>query len=383
MRKKIVILGSTGSIGVQTLAVVGAYPDQFEVLALSAGTNIRLLAEQAAAFHPRYAGLADALKAQTLRDLLPQGTELEAGKEANSVLAALPEADIVLIGMGGIQGLPALLSALRAGKTVALANKESIICGNTLVKAALKEYGGCILPVDSEHSAIFQCLQNGKKSEVETLILTASGGPFREFTEEQLECVTPEQALRHPVWRMGRKISVDSATLFNKGLEVIEASFLFDFPNTHISVLIHPQSIVHSMVEYQDGTVIAQLSAPDMRLAIQYALLYPERSGRQIPKLSLAQIGTLTFQSADDHPAIRLARAALAGGETLPIVFNAANEAAVELFLEHKIGFLDIRRAVEHAMEHAASAAIRSLPDVMQVDHDARRLVLERYAVHN
>lgn len=383
MKRKIVILGSTGSIGVQTLAVVGAYPDQFEVLALSAGTNTRLLAEQAAAFHPRYVGLADTLKVQTLRDLLPKRTLLEAGKEANSVLAALPEADIVLIGIGGIEGLPALLSALRAGKTVALANKESIICGHTLVNAAIKEYGGRVLPVDSEHSAIFQCLQNGKKSEVETLILTASGGPFREFTEAQLEGVTPEQALRHPVWRMGRKISVDSATLFNKGLEVIEASFLFDFPNTHISVLIHPQSIVHSMVEYQDGTVIAQLSAPDMRLAIQYALMYPARSGRQIKRLSLAEIGALTFQSADDHPAIRLARAALAGGEALPIVFNAANEAAVELFLQRKIGFLDIRRAVEHTMEHTASAAVDSLSDVMQVDLEARRLVMERYAVCN
>ena len=250
-----------------------------------------------------------------------------------------------------------------------------------MVQEALQRYGGRIVPVDSEHSALFQCLQNGTQSEVASLILTASGGPFREYTEEQLARVTPEQALRHPVWQMGRKITVDSATLFNKGLEVIEASFLFGFPNTHISVLIHPQSIVHSMVEYVDGSVIAQMSAPDMRLAIQYALSYPERIDRQIERLSLAKICGLTFFCADDHPAIRLARSALAGGDVLPVVYNAANEKAVELFLEHRIGFLDICRAVEHAMEFAPNAVIRSMDDVMQIDREARTQVAALFGV--
>ncbi len=382
MRKNIVVLGSTGSIGTQALSVIAAHPDRFETLALSANRSARLLCEQAAATRARYVGLADTAAAQELRNLLPPGVRLEAGKDANCALAALPEADIVLICIGGIEGLPALLCALRAGKTVALANKESIVCGNPLVQEALQTYGGRIVPVDSEHSALFQCLQNGTQSEVASLILTASGGPFREYTEEQLARVTPEQALNHPVWHMGRKITVDSATLFNKGLEVIEASFLFGFPNTHISVLIHPQSIVHSMVEYVDGSVIAQMSAPDMRLAIQYALSYPERLDRQIERLSLAKIGGLTFFSADDHPAIRLARAALAGGDVLPVVYNAANEIAVELFLEHRIGFLDIRRAVEHALEFAPNAFVRSLNDVMQIDTETRKQVAALFRVN-
>lgn len=382
MKKNVVVLGSTGSIGTQALCVVAAHPDRFQTLALSANRSTELLAEQVAATRARYVGLADTSVAQELRRLLPPDVRFEAGEDANCALAALPEADIVLICIGGIAGLPALLCALRAGKTVALANKESIVCGNPLVQEALHAYGGRIIPVDSEHSALFQCLQGGTKNEVASLVLTASGGPFREYSEERLAQVTPEQALRHPVWHMGRKITVDSATMFNKGLEVIEASFLFGFPNTHISVLIHPQSIVHSMVEYVDGTVIAQMSAPDMRLAIQYALSYPARIDREIERLSLAKIGGLTFFNADDHPAIRLAHAALAGGDTLPVVYNAANEMAVDLFLGHRIGFLDIRRAVERALEFAQKANIRSLEDVMLIDQETRKQVAAFFGVN-
>lgn len=375
MKKNVVVLGSTGSVGTQTLDVLHALPEEFSLLALSAGKSVDLLVEQASAFLPRYVGIADEELEHTLKERLPAACRIEAGEGVNCAFAALPEADIIVIGISGMDGLPPLLAALKAGKTVALANKESIVCGNPLVKAALSAYHGKIVPVDSEHSAIFQCLQSGAMEEVETLILTASGGPFRGFTEEQLQNVTPEQALKHPVWRMGSKITIDSATLFNKGLEVIEASFLYDLPNTQISVLIHPQSIVHSMVEYKDGASIAQLSVPDMRLAVQYALSYPKRLSRRIPRLDLAKIGALTFEDGNSQPAIRLAHAALTGGETLPIVYNAANEEAVELFVSYKIGFLDIRRAVEEALAHAPQGRIASLADVLEADAYARGYV--------
>ncbi len=378
--KNVVVLGSTGSIGTQTLSVLSALKEEFRLLALTAGKQANLLLEQAQAFAPTYVGIADETLAPMLKECLPATCKLEAGAGVNCAFAALPEADIIVIGINGMDGLPPLLAALKAGKTVALANKESIVCGNTLVKEALSAYHGKIIPVDSEHSAIFQCLQSGAMEEVETLILTASGGPFRGFTEEQLEGVTPEQALKHPVWRMGAKITIDSATLFNKGLEVIEASFLYDLPNTQISVLIHPQSIVHSMVEYKDGASIAQLSVPDMRLAVQYALTYPRRMQRSIARLDLAKAGMLTFEDGNNQPAIRLAHQALMGGETLPIVYNAANEVAVDLFVSHRIGFLDIRRAVEDALAHAPRVRIAALADVLEVDAYARRHVHMRYS---
>ncbi len=375
MKKNVVVLGSTGSIGTQTLDVLRALNEEFSLLAISAAKNVDLLTKQAHVFLPRYVGISEETLAHTLKNSLPTTCSLEAGKDVNCAFAALPEADIIVIGVSGIDGLPPLIAALKAGKTVALANKESIVCGNPLVKEALSIYNGKIIPVDSEHSAIFQCLQSGTMDEVETLILTASGGPFRGFTEDQLKGVTPEQALKHPVWRMGSKITIDSATLFNKGLEVIEASFLYGLPNTQISVLIHPQSIVHSMVEYKDGASIAQLSAPDMRLAVQYALSYPKRLDRRIPRLNLASLGALTFEDGNNQPAIRLAHAALTGAQTLPIVYNAANEEAVELFVSHKIGFLDIRRAVEEALAHAPAGNVATLADVLEIDAYARRYV--------
>jgi 1-deoxy-D-xylulose-5-phosphate reductoisomerase len=369
--KKIVVLGSTGSIGGQAMQVIKANPGQFRVLALSAGSNARLLLDQAARFGARYVGLADEAVAKACESALPPGCGLFAGANANEALAALPEADIVLNSIAGIQGLPALLAALNAGKTVALANKESIICGNKLVKEAIRAHGGSILPVDSEHSAIFQCLQRGAKSEVAALHLTASGGPFWRMDETALCNVTVADALRHPVWRMGKNISIDSATLMNKGLEVIEAQYLFDVDK--IEVLIHPQSIVHSLVEYIDGAVIAQLSVPDMRLAIQYALTYPARAPGEIKRLSLPEVGRLQFYNGNDFPAIRLAREALLGGECLPIVYCAANGKAVELFLEGKISFADIIRSVTHAMQNTPHIRIHALADIEFVMREARR----------
>ncbi len=377
MIKKVVVLGSTGSIGTQALKVLEAHPDKFELLALSAGGNVSLLAQQATQFQAKYVGIAQSDAAKTLRDSAPKASRIEEGKDANAALAALPEADIVLIGISGMEGLPALLAALQAGKTVALANKESIVCGHPLVQEALKTHGGQIIPVDSEHSALFQCLQNGGKSEVAALHITASGGPFWQLPQAELENVTREQALCHPVWKMGKKITIDSATLMNKGLEVIEASYLFDIPHRNIFVLIHPQSIVHSMVEYKDGTNIAQLSAPDMRLAIQYALTYPAREDRQIERLSLAKLGSLTFFDGDAFPAICLAKEALAGGGTLPVAFCAANDVAVERFLNGEIRFADILRTVEHAMKRVGATPLHSYADVMESAQAAKSLAAE------
>ncbi len=378
-KKRLVILGSTGSVGRQTLEVAAYHPELFEVLGISAGSNSALLLEQAVAFRPRFAAISDEGCAKDLRRALPKGTELEVGKDASSVLAALPDADIVLLGISGLDGLPPLISALKAGKVVALANKESIVCANTLIKKLLKEYSAKILPVDSEMSAIFQCLQSGRETEVASLILTASGGPFWKMNKEELISVTPEQALKHPIWNMGAKISIDSATMFNKGLELIEASNLFNVQSNHISVLIHPQSIVHSMVEYMDGSVIAQMAVPDMRLAIQYALGYPNRLKRQVERLSLPELSGLTFFDAEAAPAIRLARRALSGGETLPIVYNAANDIGVELFVQKRAGFLDIYKIVEDAMDNAPKGDVNTLEDIMFIDTQVRRQVLARY----
>lgn len=374
MMKQIVVMGSTGSIGKQALQVIEAFPAQFKVLALCANNNAEELAVQAARVRPRFVGLADESAAAALRGRLPAGAELLAGQGANEALAALPEADIVLIGIAGFAGLPALLAALRAGKTVALANKESIVCGHTPVQEALAAYGGRILPVDSEHSAIFQCLQNGGHGEVAALHITASGGPFWKTPQEELASVSAAEALKHPVWRMGSKISIDSATLVNKGLEVIEASYLFRIPQSHIEVLIHPQSIVHSMVEYCDGAVIAQLSAPDMRLAIQYALGYPARLERQIKRLSLPALGMLEFHSGEAYPAIRLARAAAQAGGAQPTAYCVADEVAVGAFLEGRIGFMDILHTLEYAMGHIGALPVDTAARVNDAADTAREL---------
>ena len=312
MRRKIVVLGSTGSIGRQTLEVARALPDELEILALSADENAAALLEQAREFRPAYLGIRDTAKAALLETA---GAEVVTGEDAAAVLAALPEADIVVNGVSGFAGLAPLLSALKAKKTVALANKESIVCAHELVEAALLK-GGRIIPVDSEQSALYQCLQCGESREVSRLLLTASGGPFRTYTKEQLARVTAADALHHPTWQMGKKVTIDSASLFNKGLEVMEAAYLFHLPGEKIEVLIHPESVVHSLVEFADGSTIAQLSAPDMRLPIQYALMLTERRAAGFGRLDLAKAGALRFEAPDfdRFPALPLAYAALKEG---------------------------------------------------------------------
>ena len=378
MRRKIVVLGSTGSIGRQTLEVARALPDELEILALSADENAAALLEQAREFRPAYLGIRDTAKAALLETA---GAEVVTGEDAAAVLAALPEADIVVNGVSGFAGLTPLLSALKAKKTVALANKESIVCAHELVEAALVK-GGRIIPVDSEQSALYQCLQCGESREVSRLLLTASGGPFRTYTKKQLARVTAADALHHPTWQMGKKVTIDSASLFNKGLEVMEAAYLFHLPGEKIEVLIHPESVVHSLVEFADGSTIAQLSAPDMRLPIQYALMLTERRVAGFGRLDLAKAGALRFEAPDfdRFPALPLAYAALKEGGTLPIAYNGANEIAAALFLEGKLGFLDIPVLVEHAMAKIELGKPQTLSDVLAIDAAARRLALEKAA---
>lgn len=373
--KTIAVLGSTGSIGRQTLEVLRAHPELGRVGALCAHGNVELLLAQALAFRPAFVGIADEDAADALRPYLPEGTHLEVGPQAATVAAALTEVDTVVNGVSGFAGTEPLLAALRAQKTVALANKESIVCAHKLVDEALG-YGGKIVPVDSEQSAIFQCLCGGAHSEVKRLWLTASGGPFRTLPKERLCTVTAEDALHHPTWSMGAKITIDSATLFNKGLEIMEASYLFGIDGARISVLVHPESIVHSMVEFSDSSVLAQLSRPDMRLAIHYALAWPARMPSAFGVLNLAEAGKLTFEAPDEErfPSIPLAYAALAEGEVLPIAYNAANEAAVARFRSGEIGFCGVFHAVEYAMAHISRGTIRTFADILETDREARSL---------
>lgn len=374
--KNLVILGSTGSIGRQALeAVQAAGEGRFRVLALCAGRDAAALMEQARLFKPRYIGLSDEAAAAEIRsEALAEGFCLLTGRTAAEELAALEGADTVVNAVSGFAGTLPLLSALRAGKTVALANKESIVCAHRLVWAALEKHGGRILPIDSEQSAIFQCLEGRDMGSVKRLLLTASGGPFRDWSLAAMQKVTPEMALRHPTWSMGKQITLDSATLFNKGLEVMEAAYLFKVEA--VEVRIHPQSIVHSMVEFADGSVLAQMSSPDMRLAIAYALGYPERLPLGFGALELADCGPLTFERPDMErfPALRLAYAALQEGGALPVVYNAAKEAASALFFAGEIAFTDIASRVEAAMGRIGSAKADNIEDILAIDAWARRL---------
>ena len=374
-KKTIAVLGSTGSIGRQTLDVLRACPELGRVGVLCAHGNVELLLAQVREFHPEFVGIAEEDAAKAVQPYLPEGVRLEAGPQAAAVLAALPEIDTVVNGISGFAGTEPLLAALHAGKTVALANKESIVCAHKLVDQALA-HGGRILPVDSEQSALFQCLCGGTHGEVARLWLTASGGPFRTASMEKLRAVTAQDALRHPTWSMGAKITIDSATLFNKGLEIMEASYLFGIEGARVSVLVHPESIVHSMVEFCDASILAQLARPDMRLAIHYALSWPKRMPAQFGALNLAEVGKLTFEAPDVErfPAIPLAYEALAEGEVLPIAYNAANEAAVARFRKGEIGFFDIFCAVEYAMAHITRAEIRTFADILETDREARSL---------
>ena len=368
--KQIAVLGSTGSIGRQTLDVVRAFPDRFSIVGLAAGRNNDLLAQQITEFQPR---LVSYLDKQAIKRPANAGYELLSIED----IACHPEVDTVVMATSGKAGLSPTLAAVRAGKTVCLANKEALVMAGQIVCGEAAQNGARILPVDSEHSAIWQCL-NGEGEQPNQLILTASGGPFRHYSPTQLNEVTAGQALKHPSWQMGPKVTIDSATLMNKGLEVIEAHWLFDMPFDRIRILIHPQSIVHSMVEFIDGSVKAQLSYPDMRMPIQYALSHPERwSNPQLPQLDWNQLSNLTFEPPDyeTFPCLKLAIEAGTMGATYPAVLCGADEVAVELFLSHRIGFVDIARYVERTLEQHQATTNPTLDEILAADAWARDIV--------
>ena len=365
------ILGSTGSIGQQTLDVVRALPHKFRVVALAAGKNTDLLSQQISEFKPVFVYYQDETSRARLAD-----TDYEFLPPEE--IASHPDVDMVVVATSGASGLNPLLAAVRAGKKVCLANKESLVTAGKIITDAAKLNGARILPIDSEHSAIWQCL-NGEKQKPARLILTASGGPFNRYSADQLKAVTVEQALNHPSWRMGRKVTIDSATLMNKGLEIIEAHWLFSMPFDNIRVIIHPQSIIHSMVEFIDGSIKAQLSCPDMRLPIQYALSYPERvANPRLPRLDLDKIRSLTFEQPDfdTFPCLKLAIEAGRKGGTYPAVLCAADEIAVELFLSKRIRFVDIAHYIEQVMAQHRSLTEPVLEEIMAADAWARKAVL-------
>ena len=373
--KKVSILGSTGSIGTQALEVISGFPDKFEVAALGAGSNIELLKEQVEKFRPEYAVVKDEELAGSLgKELNFSGTEIIYGDEGYCRIASLPEADIVISSMVGSAGLKPTHAAIESGKTVGLANKESLVVAGQVLTEAAKKSGSKILPIDSEHSAIFQALNGSPKEEVKKLIITASGGPFRNTPAEELKEVTVESALNHPTWKMGNKITIDSSTLMNKGFEVIEARWLFDINVESISVWIHPQSIVHSMVEFIDGSMISQLSIPDMKIPIAYALSYPERLPLDKAEAMPVDYSLLTFEEADFNKfrGLGLAFHAIKEGGTMPAVLNAANEIAVKEFLNKNINYTDIVKIVEKVMEVHKRKDIFSIEDSLSADEWAR-----------
>lgn len=374
--KRLAILGSTGSIGRQTLEVVRALPEHFRVLGLGAGKNIDLLAEQVKEFRPEFVSCAaSGDDEETKNRLIAAGCKFLSPEE----MACHPDTDIVVVATSGTAGLGAVLAAVQNNKTIALSNKESLVAAGEIIIAAAEKSGARILPVDSEHSAIWQCL-NGEKQAARRIILTASGGPFKDYSKAQMAGITVAQALKHPSWQMGKKVTVDSATLMNKGLEVIEARWLFNMPVDNITVLIHPRSIVHSMVEFVDGSVKAQLSCPDMRLPIQYALSYPDRlANPTLPAIDWSNFTDLTFErpDTDRFPCLRLAIEAGREGGTCPAVLCAADEAAVDLFLSGRTGFIDIARLVERVLEQHRKVTHPSLEEIMAADAWARELVLE------
>ncbi len=375
--KRIAVLGSTGSIGCSSLRVIEAHPGAYQVTALAAGKNVDLLAEQVRKFSPLEVAVLGDREADSLKKRLDGGhkTRIVSGREGFIHVATLDGVDTVISAITGAAGLVPTFAAIRAGKDIALANKETMVMAGPLVIEEVKRKGVALLPVDSEHSAIFQCLQGHSRDDVRRVILTASGGPFRDFSREEMEKVTPEQALKHPNWNMGPKITVDSATLMNKGLELIEARWLFGLDIHQIHILIHPQSVVHSMVEYRDGSIIAQMGIPDMITPISYALSYPRHVDTTLPALDLEQIGTLRFIKPDFEKfrCLDLALRAAEIGESMPAVLNGANEVAVELFLRGRIGFLQIPSLIEKTMEAHTPFLIDSIEKVMEADAWARQ----------
>ncbi|HOQ06219.1 MAG TPA: 1-deoxy-D-xylulose-5-phosphate reductoisomerase [Clostridiales bacterium] len=382
MAENIAVLGSTGSIGVQTLDV--ARNLGIKVSALTAYSNIDLLELQAREFSPRLVAAGDAALAAELRKRLA-GLEIEVlgGTDGIRAAAGIDGVDTVVVAIVGIAGLLPTIEAIRKGRKVALANKETLVTAGHIVMAEAEKHGVTVFPIDSEHSAIYQCLAGNRREDAERLLLTASGGPFRGKKYHELTDVTAEQALMHPNWNMGNKITIDSATLMNKGLEVIEARWLFGFTPDRIRVLIHPQSIIHSMVEFRDGSVMAQLGKPDMRIPIQLALTWPERCSNDFPKLDMTKCGPLTFEDPDTETfrCLRLAYDALEAGGTMPAVLNGANEAAVRLFLEGRIGFCDIPRLIEETMMKHEVNTSPGLDDIIEADRWAKRLVGETVCI--
>ncbi|NJN75546.1 MAG: 1-deoxy-D-xylulose-5-phosphate reductoisomerase [Synechococcaceae cyanobacterium RL_1_2] len=379
MTKLISILGSTGSIGTQTLDIVAQYPEKFQVVGLAAGNNVELLAEQIKQFNPEIVALRNADKLNLLKDLIKdqsQQPQILTGEEGVVEVARYGQSETVVTGIVGCAGLLPTIAAIKAGKDIALANKETLIAGAPVVLPLIEEYKTKLLPADSEHSAIFQCLQGVPTGGLRRIILTASGGAFRDWPVEKLADVTVADATTHPNWSMGRKITVDSATMMNKGLEVIEAHYLFGLDYDHIDIVIHPQSIIHSLIEVQDTSVIAQLGWPDMRLPILYAMAWPERLPTDWPKLDLVKSGDLTFRDPDHakYPCMDLAYAAGRAGGSMPAVLNGANEQAVAMFLEEKIRFLDIPKVIEQVCDRhsATNTGEPTLDDILEADRWAR-----------
>mgnify|MGYP006423517561 CR=1 FL=1 len=377
--RRLSILGSTGSVGCSTLDLISRTPDAFEIDVLTAHRNVALLASQAIQVGASLAVIADESCLDELRQAL-EGSGIEAAAGANALLeAAARPVDWMMSAIVGAAGLAPTMSAVREGAVVALANKECLVCAGDLMIEAVARHGGALLPVDSEHNAIFQVFEQDRREAIERIVLTATGGPFREMSLKDMGQVTPAQAVAHPNWDMGAKISVDSATMMNKGLELIEAHYLFDMSGDDIEILVHPQSIIHSMVGYTDGSVLAQLGSPDMRTPIAYTLGWPRRMAAPVERLDLAKIAQLTFEAPDDvrFPALSLARQALAAGGQAPNVLNAANEIAVAGFLAGQTGFLDIAGIVEDTLAAVPGSSPQSLEDVMAVDSHARRIANE------
>jgi len=372
--KKISLLGSTGSIGANVLDVIERNPEKFQIFGMSAGNNVDLFAKQIRKFKPRVVALFDTKKIPTLKEQIADlDIEILSGEEGSIAVATLPEVDVVVSGVMGSAGLLPAIHALKSGKNLALANKETLVIAGELVLREAKKTNSQIIPIDSEHSAIFQVLNGEKKEQIKKIILTASGGPFRTFSLDQMETVTVKDALKHPNWDMGAKITIDSSTMMNKGLEYIEAKWLFGV-NTPIEIIVHAQSIIHSMIEFVDTSIIAQLGIPDMRVPIAYALTYPDRFECDLPSLDLTTMGNLTFEAPDFErfPCLRLAIDAMEIGKTMPAVLNAANEIAVQAFLEELIPYKDIAELIRMVMQNHNPSPLKELQDVLIADRWAR-----------
>lgn len=384
--KRITLLGSTGSIGTQTLDIVAEYPQEFQIVGMTAGGNIDLFAQQIRQFQPEIVAIANDRKVGELKEAiadLPQPPIMLAGAEGIETVAAYGDAEAVVTGIVGCAGLLPTIAAIKAGKNIALANKETLIAGGEVVVPLVKKHGVKLLPADSEHSAIFQCLQGVPENGLRRIILTASGGAFRDRPTSEMANVTVADALKHPNWAMGKKITIDSATLMNKGLEVIEAHYLFDVDYDHIEIVIHPQSIIHSLIELTDTSVLAQLGIPDMRLPLLYALSYPDRLPTQWERLDLVKCGTLTFRAPDHqkYPCMDLAYAAGRAGGTMPAVLNAANEQVVELFLQERIRYAQIADLIKYVCDRHDCVSHPELEDILAADRWARSTVLEQVMV--